>query len=245
MLNMTIEQMSNGGEQRVQSLEDLLWTLSHDLRSPLAAVHLNIETALRRIPPGPIAAELAPPLERANEIVKQTVLLMEELLAQARDRNTLRATSSDADGFFDLRDIVHDCVSLHSAALHAARCSVTIHCEGDLVGSWQRGALFQILSNLILNATKYAPGQPIQVHATRVEKTVVLGVSDCGPGFSVHEQARAFERFHREPRDGDQKGFGLGLWIVHRAVKRLGGTLRLITAPGEGALFLMELPWAP
>jgi signal transduction histidine kinase len=63
-----------------------------------------------------------------------------------------------------------------------------------------------------------------------------------GPGFSPQELGRVFERFRREPRAGRPDGYGLGLWIVRRTVERLGGTVRLISAPGEGALFLIELP---
>jgi signal transduction histidine kinase len=235
--------MTETVEDAAQSLEEILSELSHDLRSPLAAVNLNIETALRRVPAqGKVAAALEPPLKRARDIVKQTVLLMDELLADARDRNLRYGSKGHEGSSADLRDVIHDCVAMHSAALHAARCPVTVRCEGAITGNWPRGPLFQIISNLLVNATKYAPGQPIQVHATRVGRTIVLGVADCGPGFSTAEQEHVFDRFHQAPREGTQGGFGLGLWIVRRAVERLGGSLRLISAPGEGALFLIELP---
>src|SRR3954454_8238292 len=89
MQNMTtIQPVRETVEDAAQSLEEILSELSHDLRSPLAAVDLNIETALRRVPrQGKVAADLEPPLKRARDIVKQTVLLMDELLAEARDRS--------------------------------------------------------------------------------------------------------------------------------------------------------------
>ena len=70
----------------------------------------------------------------------------------------------------------------------------------------------------------------------------MLAVSDQGPGFSIEEQKRVFERFQQEPRAGDRDGFGLGLWIVRRAVDRLKGTVRLMSTPGEGAMFVIEFP---
>jgi len=247
MLNVTMEPVQEAVENPAQNLEDILSELSHDLRAPLAAVNLNIETALRRMPAeGMTSAAVEPPLLRAREIVKQTVLLMEELLSEARDRNGSHGSLGGVGiRTTDLRDLIHECVAMHSATLHAARCPVTVRCDGAIPGIWPRGAIFQILSNLLVNATKYASGQPVQIHATRVGKTAILGVSDCGPGFSPEERAHVFDRFRREPRDGGGDGFGLGLWIVRRAVERLGGALRLITAPGEGALFLMELPVVP
>jgi signal transduction histidine kinase len=141
-----------------------------------------------------------------------------------------------------LREAIHDCVSLHSAALQRAACSVTISCDAAIRGRWSPASIHQILSNLVINATKYAPGKPIDLIATRAAGMVVLAVADHGPGFSAEEQQRVFERFQQEPRPGERDGFGLGLWIVRRAVDRLKGTIRLISAPGEGATFVIELP---
>jgi signal transduction histidine kinase len=236
-------------EGGLRQFEELLSTLGHDLRSPLSAVHLNIEAALRRLPPGAASGnEIRASLQRAREIVKQTVGLIEGLLREARERETPEierrrvGTTADEPEIVELRDVIHECVALHGAALHSASCSVTIRCDGALSGRWSRSALHQILSNLIVNATKYAPGKPIEVLVTRAGKTVVLAVSDQGPGFSIEEQKRVFERFQQEPRAGDRDGFGLGLWIVRRAVDRLKGTVRLMSTPGEGAMFVIEFP---
>lgn len=236
-------------EGALRQFEELLSTLGHDLRSPLSAVHLNIEAALRRLPPGAASGnEIRASLQRAREIVKQTVGLIEGLLREARERETpeieRRRVGVEESEVVVLRDLIHECVTLHGAALHSSGCSVTIRCDGGLAGRWSRSALHQILSNLIVNAAKYAPGKPIEILATRAASTVVLAVSDQGPGFSPEEQQRMFERFQQEPRAGDKDGFGLGLWIVRRAVDRLKGTVRLMSPPGEGAMFVIELPFA-
>jgi signal transduction histidine kinase len=179
--------------------------------------------------------------------VKHTVALMEDLLREARemDARTLPGPSPRRAGqaqLLDLNDAIHHCVGLYSTVLQAASCLLTVYCDENLVGPWSRAAIYQILSNLIVNATKYAPGKPIEVHATRDAKAVIIIVADRGPGFSVEEQGRVFERFRRAPRAGAPEGFGLGLWIVQRAAERLGATVRLVSAPGEGALFLIEIP---
>jgi signal transduction histidine kinase len=233
-------------EGGLRQFEELLSTLGHDLRSPLSAVHLNIEAALRRLPPGAASGnEIRASLQRAREIVKQTVGLIEGLLREARERETPeieRRRVGDEVAVVQLREAIHDCVSLHSAALQRSACSVTISCDAAIRGRWSPASIHQILSNLIINATKYAPGKPIDLIASRAAGTIVLAVADHGPGFSAEEQQRAFERFQQEPRAGERDGFGLGLWIVRRAVDRLRGTIRLISAPGEGATFVIELP---
>ena len=234
-------------EGGLRQFEELLSTLGHDLRSPLSAVHLNIEAALRRLPPGAASGnEIRASLQRAREIVKQTVGLIEGLLREARERETpeieRRRVGPDEVAVVQLREAIHDCVSLHSAALQRSGCSVTVSCDAAIRGRWSPASIHQILSNLVINATKYAPGKPIDLIATRAAGIVVLAVADHGPGFSAEEQQRVFERFQQEPRPGERDGFGLGLWIVRRAVDRLKGTIRLISAPGEGATFVIELP---
>jgi signal transduction histidine kinase len=69
----------------------------------------------------------------------------------------------------------------------------------------------------------------------------ILTVRDRGIGISLPDQARIFERFERAVSERSYGGFGLGLWIVREIVESLGGTVRVESAPGEGATFTVEL----
>ncbi len=82
----------------------------------------------------------------------------------------------------------------------------------------------------------------------RVERapgSVRLRVRDHGMGIAPEDQARIFERFERAVSSRHFGGLGLGLWIVRQVVEAHGGAIRVVSAPGEGAEFTVELPLEP
>lgn len=105
----------------------------------------------------------------------------------------------------------------------------------------------QVLTNLLSNAQKYAPGDdPVRVEAVRRETDVEIRVLDHGPGLTEDEARRVFEPFTRLPRDRYRgPGSGLGLAVCRRLVELMGGTIDAGPRPGGGAVFRFRLPIAP
>jgi two-component system OmpR family sensor kinase len=113
--------------------------------------------------------------------------------------------------------------------------------------------LRQVIGNLLSNAVQHTPAGTSVTVSVAADAEVVLSVADNGPGLAPEDAARVFERFFRpDPARsrtgtaGTKSGSGLGLSIVHAIVTAHGGTIRLDTAPGEGARFEVRLPvYAP
>jgi signal transduction histidine kinase len=103
----------------------------------------------------------------------------------------------------------------------------------------------QVVSNLLSNAIKYGAGRPIRLAVLRCGASVRLEVEDHGIGIAAELQERIFGRFERAVSGREYPGLGLGLWIVRRLVEAHGGTIRLRSAPREGATFMVELPADP
>jgi signal transduction histidine kinase len=103
--------------------------------------------------------------------------------------------------------------------------------------------LRQVLSNLIDNAVKYSPdGEPVEVRARTENGSVVVDVSDHGPGIPPDERPLIFEKFGRAPSGGAKPGTGLGLYIARSIAEAHGGSLEVADAPGRGATFTLALP---
>jgi signal transduction histidine kinase len=104
--------------------------------------------------------------------------------------------------------------------------------------------LGRALSNLMDNAIKYWPdGGTVVVEIRREPGQVRIRVIDHGLGIAPEAQARLFNRFQRAvPAGIDIPGTGIGLFSVKRIVEAHGGTVHLISAPGEGSIFMMTLP---
>lgn len=105
--------------------------------------------------------------------------------------------------------------------------------------------LRQVLGNLVSNALQHTPEDAeIAVRVGTDRDNVVLEVADTGPGMSEKDAARVFERFFRadSSRTRASGGAGLGLPIVDSLVKAHGGTVAIITGPGQGCTFRVLLP---
>jgi signal transduction histidine kinase len=98
---------------------------------------------------------------------------------------------------------------------------------------------------LLDNAAKYAGG-PITVRVEDADGFVRLSVTDSGPGLTLAEQERIFEKFYRAGPQLTRPsgGTGLGLYISRELVRRMGGRLAVRSQPAEGATFVVELPRA-
>jgi two-component system OmpR family sensor kinase len=103
----------------------------------------------------------------------------------------------------------------------------------------------QVLINLLDNALKYGAG-PLRVRAEPADGTVRISVADSGPGISLAEQQRVFEKFYRADPQLSRApgGTGLGLYIARELVLRMGGRIEVSSEPGAGATFVVELPRA-
>jgi signal transduction histidine kinase len=102
----------------------------------------------------------------------------------------------------------------------------------------------QILSNLISNAIRYAPGTTISIQVWVVQPFLWVAVSDMGIGIAPDELPFIFERFWRSERNAENKGCGLGLAIAKRLVEVQGGQIEVESELGKGSTFRFSLPLA-
>jgi len=125
---------------------------------------------------------------------------------------------------------------------------LTTRLEPGLVADVDRGALRQVLLNLLDNAVRYGPpGQAVTISTTSAEDSWTLEVADEGPGIPVDESERIFAPYYRLKRDagGAVGGTGIGLAVVRRLVEEHGGRVHVAPANGPdtvGARFIVTLP---
>ncbi len=147
---------------------------------------------------------------------------------------------------FDLAALVRDVASRLEADAARAGCSLLVAAAAPVLGSWDPLRIEQIVTNLLSNAVKYAGSAPIEVAVESDARMARLVVRDRGVGIAPEDQRRIFERFERgaSPR-GARGGLGLGLYITRQIVEAHGGSIRVASRPGEGTIFVVELPLSP
>ena len=109
------------------------------------------------------------------------------------------------------------------------------------MGNWDRARLDQVVTNLLGNAIKFAPGKSIEIATTAHEDRAHLVVRDHGIGIPADRLPHIFGRFERAVSAAHYGGLGLGLYIVQEIVAAHGGSVRVESAPGAGSTFTVEL----
>ncbi len=221
----------------------ILRHLSHELKTPLAALHEGV-SLLREEVLGPLNAE-------QREVTGILAHNADILQRQIEELLNYHATVLDAVSVrrrpVDLRELLEGVVAAHRLQLQGQRLQVTIDCrnrEACLDPDKMRVAL----SNLLSNAIVYSPsGSEIRFVVGRTGPGDGLLFIDCidqGPGVAPADVVRIFDPFvqgGRRPADG-QHGSGVGLSIVREVAHAQGGRVYLLPTAG-GAHFRMELPY--
>ncbi len=233
----TFNMMAGRLETLVHGHRAMLADVSHQLRTPLAALRLRID--LLAVDVGPTAAaELA----GAQEEIARLSRLVDGLLATARAESV-----TEQRVVINLLPNVTERVAAWQPVAAGSGVKLVTEPSGESaegggpqvsVGS---GHIEQILDNLLANAIEALPeGGRVTVGVSATEASAQLVVADDGPGMSPAERARAFMRFSTTR----SRGTGLGLAIVHRLVTSDGGAARLSETPGGGLTVTLEFPSA-
>jgi PAS domain S-box-containing protein len=227
-------------QEAVRLRDEFLSIASHELKTPLTALQLQLHGARDRALP--IDERVAQKIERATRIGDRLAQLIEALLDVSRiatGRLTLNLESCD------LAEPVREVVERLGEAARHAGCELSLTVPAAIPGRWDRLRIEQIAMNLISNSIKYAAGQPIHVSAFREGAMAVLEVRDKGPGIPEDQLPRIFERFERAASSRHYGGMGLGLYVARQIAQAHGGTIAGANLADGGARFTVSLPLVP
>jgi two-component system phosphate regulon sensor histidine kinase PhoR len=231
------------GERRLdEEKRDFVATISHELRTPMAAIYGAAETLRQRRTTLTAGHREALVDMIATQAARLSQITEEVLLTTKLDREELSIEHEAVDA----GDLVRATVkALREQLPRSTKISIAVDRRTG-AASGDAARIQQVLFNLIENAAKYGRGSPIRVEVKRVNGAVRIAVADSGPGISRADQARIFEKFYRaDPQHSHSPGgTGLGLYISRQLVERMGGRLNVRSELGAGATFIVELPGA-
>lgn len=219
----------------------LLTGVSHDLKTPLAAIagagsSLLESTSLDETTRRQLAETVVDEATRLNR-------LLENILQMSRIES---GAAAPARQWHVVEELVGSALQRVRRTLEGRRVEIEIAADLPLI-SVDGLLLEQVLVNLLDNAVRYSPGgEPIQVTAGNDGAWLRIAVADRGPGIPPGEAERIFEKFYRGRHDPDAaRGSGLGLAICRAIVEAHGGTIRAANRPDGGAEFVVRLPLDP
>ncbi|WP_370452196.1 PAS domain-containing sensor histidine kinase [Dechloromonas sp. CZR5] len=219
--------------QRLAAMGEMAASLAHQLRTPLAAALLYTSNLGQPSVADDARARFS---EKASGQLRRLERLIQDVLLFARGESIGRDVIEAGDLLAEAAQTVEPLMREHGLEF-----AVNDACQGaTIVGS--RKALFGALVNLLENAMQAMPGGgKICLSGNRRGDLLAIGVRDSGPGISRETQSRIFEPFFTTKGQGT----GLGLAIALGVARAHGGTIDLVSEPGEGAEFVLTLPVAP
>ncbi|KSU67874.1 sensor histidine kinase [Arthrobacter sp. NIO-1057] len=251
-LSRSVSSMAQTMATSLQQQQELIAETSHQLRNPVAALRLRVDLLKMRLTDGPSLAGLH---TVENELARLEMLLDGVLrLASAEHRLTeQKSDKTDTDVARPQKptyvfQILAEEIERQSAMAQKTGNTLTLNgnsksASEDVVWCHEFD-LQQMVTELLDNALKYAPGTEIKLGLYKSPTTVDIMVHDQGPGLQPNELQRAGERFWRSEKVKDTPGTGLGLAIVDRLARANSGQLIFDSHGGAGLKATIRLPRA-
>ncbi|GLQ49421.1 sensor histidine kinase [Dyella flava] len=230
----------NGMAERIEILvahdRGVLQDLSHELRSPLARLHLILDLAQH----SEDSTQAAAHFQHAEQEIARMDRMTAEMLALSRLEGGLPGMERES---VDLVELAKE--RLNAARVEAEARSIQLQlADTGPVTVWGSGILLErALDNVIANAIKFSPAQgQVEVSVSRQLGQAQVRIRDHGPGAPADELGLLFRPFFRGTNAAHANGHGLGLAIVHRVMQVHGGDVTARNAEGGGLEITMQLP---
>jgi signal transduction histidine kinase len=220
---------------------NFLSAITHELKSPLAAMHLSLETVLRGRADSTASMRFLENALQDTERLQSLVQKVLEVTRYGRGHGSLRLVRANVSS------VVEEAVDIFARRATASGAQLEIDLEPGIWGTVDPEALAIVVSNLLENALKYGGAAPrVRVALELDDDTALLDIEDNGQGIPPDEEPFIFDRFYRA---GDEmtrtsEGTGLGLYLVRQIVHAHHGAVTVASSGPSGSTFRVTLPEA-
>jgi signal transduction histidine kinase len=240
---MDIDDLFVENAKAIQSRDVFLGICSHELKTPVTSLKLQIQLTLRQLSKEQYQISQQNVKETVTKLSNQVdrmAQLIEAMLDVSRiDSGKLLYRNGDVN----LKDLGHDVCDRFSVHFKELNVPFTFDLKSDLIVHADRTRIEQVLVNLLGNALKYGAGKPVDLRLEAVENYAVFRITDQGNGISQNHLNRIFNRFERANQDVCITGLGLGLFICKTIMDAHQGKIEVESALGRGSTFSVFIPF--
>lgn len=242
-----LNQIKEELEAQLRFRNRIIAMLAHDLRNPLTAASIAIETLEMGHTQGDRAISLSPELtaqllKHGKTQIRAIDRMITDILKAAKGVSvTLNLQPQE----LNLRDLCHEVVDSFRGRFLEKQLNITTDVPQDLPTVYADGVqVRRVVANLLDNAIKYTPeGGSVELMALhRTTQKVQVSVHDTGPGIPEGNREKIFEESYRLERDESKDGYGLGLALCQRIIRAHYGQIWVDSEPGQGSYFYFTLP---
>jgi two-component system, OmpR family, clock-associated histidine kinase SasA len=237
-------------QEQLRFKERLISILAHELRNPLTAASLAIDTLESVIPKTETDVLQLSPERMANlfERARTQTRIIEKTISNILQASLGESQLNIQPKPLDLGRLCQEAIAQQQKRLQAKSLKLKTDIPNDLPQAYADGErIRQVAINLLDNAIKYTPaGGSIEVAILhRTSQKIQVSISDTGPGIPVENQTCIFEDRFRLQRDRGTEGYGIGLALCQRIVRAHYGQIWVDSFPDKGSCFHFTLPVYP
>lgn len=234
-----LEQSDRRNRELLRSRKELMVSVAHDLRAPLAA----IRGCAKLLPSESDVSRRDSYLDNILHSSDYMLGLVNTLMEYHRmDEGGVHSKAT----LFNLKTLFEEIADGHRLAARQKKLAFTASFSGlDVIVSCDSSHIRQIVGNLLSNALKFTFHGKVRLEAEYRQGNLHISVLDTGMGIGLEEKKRIFGAFERLDNARNIPGFGLGLAITARLVSSMQGHVEVESVPGEGSRFSVFLPMLP
>lgn len=231
-------------EKAVRDRDEFLSIASHELKTPLTTIVLQLQATLRKILTQSLAdfsgKDLVGSLQIAEKQSQSLSTLIKDLLNVSLASSGRLTLNKEA---VNLAEVVGSLSQKYEEEIKLSKSRVETHVkEPEIIGHWDPVRIEQAVNNLLMNALKYGRGEKITLTAGKDGQYAIFQIEDRGVGIAKVHLNEIFEPFRRANGNSSVKGLGVGLFITRQIARAHGGELNVLSKVGHGSIFTLRLP---
>ena len=230
-------------KMEIRSRDEFLSIASHELKTPLSATLLKLQTALHNIRSTSLANFSVQNLMDMLLSSEQQTQRLSKMIGDLLDVSLVRTGRIELElEKADLNVITKDVIKGFIEKAKKENIDIRLKAMDSVQGKFDKLRIEQVLINLLTNAMKYGKQKQIDVRVEKANNIGKVTITDYGIGIPSQQKEKIFELFDRGMQNGQRNGLGVGLYITNQIVKAHKGKLKLESKEGKGSTFYVEIP---
>lgn len=229
-------------QEAIEIRNEFLSIASHELNTPITSLKLQLQMVKKTLQKG---KEDKMPIDRFMKSVEASVKQVDRLINLVQILLDVSRIQSGRFTFnfepMNVKDVIQEVYERHKEILVNSGCSLEMKFADNIHVVWDKIRIEQVITNLLTNVIKYAPGK-VELEVQERGEDVVISVKDHGKGIPGNKLKTIFERFERATSNDNVGGLGLGLFIVKQIVEGHMGKIEVNSVPDQGSIFTVTLP---
>lgn len=233
-------------EKAVMMRDEFLSIASHELKTPLTNILLQLQSTIRRILTQSLANFSGEKLVNSLNIAESQSKRLADMIKDLLNISLLTTGRIDLKPeLVDMDQLIRGILVRFKEQIDHEGYKVVYQTTGSVSGMWDSVRIEQCLTNLITNTLKYGNRKPFTIILSSDETQAYIKIKDQGIGIKPQDLHKIFDLFHRTKNNVNKPGLGVGLFISKQIINSHNGDISVESFPGKGSIFTLKLPKNP